>query len=439
MNRLLDQSDAVFVVPSRPAAERRRYRRTCTWKAICYAFQAAGLICLLVDISFGLPLSGPAALLFVFTLICYFACKTLLAIRENRLESTLTSSKPQRLTSWWATLDLLLPWPMNPLEVTVYPPSQLDLPDSADEHSSARQQSPQAAVPVKSAVEAASAIVHIGISLLGKLTILLYGANGQKVEISFKTKQSGQSRYAALIAYLAVIGKCSWITRIDILRAIYRTVANASSSFDTDRLRIQELIDAVARSSGLIPVKLFEKGKNELNEPAWRLSSLCEVDVAAFDVLLYWFPRIIAVQTNQMDIELGELRRVSKHVIQAYADGYLTQHLHEHEIWSWAKEQYFEYRNIYLTILEYAAEGEIKAGRLRPDIQMECLLRAAHLYERCALTAITAIPDTQRGERYLGRCLEIYRDRLHDSQAAARAKEAYDRQLKRNNPKKPPN
>jgi len=70
---------------------------------------------------------------------------------------------------------------------------------------------------------------------------------------------------------------------------------------------------------------------------------------------------------------------------------HLAQHLHEHKIWRWAKEQYFEYRDIYLTILEYAAEGEIKAGRLRPDIQMECLLRAAHLYQRCALTAIKAV------------------------------------------------
>src|SRR5438067_2676142 len=101
MNQLLDQNDAVFVVPSRPAAERRRYRRTCTRKAICYAFQAAALLCLGVDISFGLPLSGPAALLFILSLVCYFAGKALLAIRENRLESTLLSPRPQRLTRWW--------------------------------------------------------------------------------------------------------------------------------------------------------------------------------------------------------------------------------------------------------------------------------------------------------------------------------------------------
>ena len=100
-------------------------------------------------------------------------------------------------------------------------------------------------------------------------------------------------------------------------------------------------------------------------------------------------------------------------------------------MWRWAYADFFAYRKQCLAILEYAAQQEYRAGQQYPDRQQEHFVQAAQLYEKCALIAIDVIPDRQRGEQNLRKCLDIYGSRLHDSRAAEKAKKRFEKQRRR--------
>lgn len=441
MSQMLSRSSAVFVVPSRPLAAQQRRRLVCIYKVSCYSF----VILILLILTLQLPsLRSPVKLFWfpglylwfmtsvITSIIGYFFYKAKKAIDEYRAQQKLvhsTLSYPQRL-AMNGVLDCLLPWWIKPLEVTVYLPSQIDVHDALQEQKGMEQASPTA-IAEHTVVEAAASIVRIGVSLLGAMTLTLVGDNGKKVMLTFRTQHGGLSRYTALIAYLALVGNGAYISRTNILQTLYQSMADKASSFDRDRLRIQKEINTYARSNGLIPLELFENDKTLSNQAAWRLSPLCVVEDGASLVLDHWYHTVMEAQEYHVDMPIEALREGYQKVIEACSRGFLTKHMQEHDIWNWAHPLFFEYRNKYLTVLEYAAQQEYKESQKNLGRQNECLTQSALLYEKCALIAVEGIANSERGKRNLEKCLAIYEHSFNDKKSAKKVKNAYEKRFTR--------
>lgn len=440
MTQWPSQSEAVVVLPARPLTTQRG-RLICIYKICWYSLALFFILGLSIQLSVSgdslhligstkLYLSGLDGLMF------FLFVKAKWTLDEFRVQQQMfgvASPRRQHRASISKMLDALFPyfflWWVNPLDIAVYPPSRVIVREAGEGVQEQGEQAPawHTTRPGSCVVEALSPVVRIMISLFDTVTLSLIGANGKKMVMTFNKQHVGH-RYAALIAYLANGG---WMVREHILNAVYRKMADQASSFDRDRHRIAQLVNDMARCHGLMPVELFENKKEPSKQAMWRLSALCVVEHDVSCLLDVWSRRIEEAQATNAMIPLEALREGYRQVIEGYSKGFLARYLSEPDLWRWAYASFFAYRKQCLDILEYAARQEYRAGQQHPEHQKEYFVRAAKLYEKCAMIAIEAIPDRQRGEQNLRKCLNIYEHDLQNSRAAGEANKRYKKQRNR--------
>ncbi len=247
-------------------------------------------------------------------------------------------------------------------------------------------------------------IQHLLISFFDTCAIFLQDASGKCVEIGQKL----HSRRAALLSFLCFPDqKKGGIDRTSIIRTLYTHFTE--NTFDQDRPRILESINALAQESSFLPLSGIHQIIVSSKHSLWQAGALVKYDRRLMHLLPAWAKRIKEATVAGESLDRKMLRATCLYAMREYGDGFLAQpQLRDPLYWNWARGPFLEYRSSFLTLLEYAAELDIAASKQEEENKEECL-RYAALYLECAmLTVLKVVPDRVRAEHFRQRCLKQY-------------------------------
>ena len=250
-------------------------------------------------------------------------------------------------------------------------------------------------------------------TLKGELSYTMKRQDQVVAEVSF-----GNSRWIALLGFLAVYGRGQKVPTSRIKQAVYEDMAE--NTFNTHMSRMREHLKSVCQSAGLPHLSPFENSGKGQRDSWCSLSGACKVDIS---VLEYWYQRIVVEKKSGTDPT--ERRAACQHLAQLHVDGFLARHLYEDGFNPWAGRFFTQYRDHYLHILRHAAEGEYVLGQQEEgERQQECFRYAAIYWKEYALAALRTIPHTERSEQALRQSFAMCR-LAGDRQAALDTYHAY--------------
>jgi len=263
------------------------------------------------------------------------------------------------------------------------------------------------------------------VTLTHTLTITLCGANGKQESCSFKN-----DTWAALVAYLALQPKGTWVSRQTMLQTIYGSQQPEQDSlFKLHIRRIQHFIQRLAAQAGLLPCEqpegeecpALELIEHLPRDPShvWRLVPTCEVEV--FPTLTSLSQQLqFAKQRQTHLLRWADLYRQCELAVQEYGHGLLSDHQPRHRTWRWSRTGFLRYRDLCLSLLNdtlaYGRE-RLCEEHLSPDERRQVLSHLASLSGWFALVAIGLVPKEELAEEALRQSLAISLE-LHDLTAA---------------------
>jgi len=276
--------------------------------------------------------------------------------------------------------------------------------------------------------------VSIHVSMSHLLTITLIGPDGKRLPCFLKNPG-----WVALLAYLAIQPRSTWIAKHTLLNAVYGGSEDAQYSLCKVHVRrIHSFLAEEAEEIGLLlgqgerrkkrkssPITLIEHDVNDKSSP-WGLTPACEVEIFPIMGVLYQQVRL-AAEAKAPSMALGELYSRCEEMMQEYGRGFLADHQPWHRTWRWARDFYIAYRNMCLHVLEYAiqrARNALTETELTPDERSQMLGQAAMFYKWFALAASGLIPKEDQAEQALQESLAIFLE-LKDVTAAEDAYQDY--------------
>ncbi len=280
--------------------------------------------------------------------------------------------------------------------------------------------------------------VTIRVSMSHLLTITLIGLDGKQLPCFLKNPS-----WVALVAYLAIQPRSTWIAKNAVLNTIYGGTKDAQYSLCKMHVRrIHHFLAEEAEEIGLLleqggrrktrkslPITLIEHDVRDKSRP-WGLTPACEVEIFPRMEVLYQQVRLAAEGKSPL-LTLWELYSRCEEMMQEYGRGFLADHQPWHRTWRWARDLYIEHRNMCLHILDYAIQrtrNTLTETELAPDERSQVLDRVAMLYKWFALAASGLIPKEEQAEQALQESLAIFLE-LKDITAAEDAYQDYAESL----------
>ena len=315
----------------------------------------------------------------------------------------------------------------------------------------------------------------LDIRLLKTVQIILVGADGHRLVVSFTT----HVRRVQLLAYLG----WHWqqqarVNREIIMEQVFghglpdekATPEKLASDFNSHRkLLRRDIRMAIAQLNTQAGREVFPPDLDIFanQQQLWWLSPLCRV--TDLETVMGYHQVIEVARTEGRLVESipDEVKAACDALIAAYPGDFLADLLRDYAIdfeplhTSWVRKPFTLYRDAYLEALWYAAEYEMRVGTLRDEDapsdpvstegeqrtrkSHESLARAAQLYYRYAMKACESRFDTkvtfgkpgrQHGERVimseraLRRCLMLYGS-IGSTHLVDQAYSTYTKQMKR--------